>query len=62
MIVLNGADGVNEIVAKVMAQGAAGLGLARTLLAKASTREASTQETSAREPSQNGTPKTAALE
>ena len=33
MIVLNGADGVSEILAKVMAQGAAGLGLARTLLA-----------------------------
>ncbi len=48
MIVLNGADGVNEIVSKVMAQGAAGLGLARALLAKAST--------PTREPSQNGTP------
>ena len=39
MIVLNGADGVSEIVGKVMAQGAAGLGLARTLLSKASRRE-----------------------
>ena len=39
MIVLNGADGVSEIVGKVMAQGAAGLGMARSLLAKASRRE-----------------------
>jgi uncharacterized membrane protein YqiK len=48
MIVLNGADGVNEIVSKVMAQGAAGLGLARALLAKAST--------PTREAPHNGTP------
>jgi uncharacterized membrane protein YqiK len=34
MIVLNGADGVSEIVSKVMAQGATGLGLARALLAQ----------------------------
>jgi uncharacterized membrane protein YqiK len=39
MIVLNGADGVSEIMGKVMAQGASGLALARTLLAKASARE-----------------------
>ncbi len=39
MIVLNGADGVSEIVGKVMAQGAAGLGLARTLLARAATKD-----------------------
>jgi uncharacterized membrane protein YqiK len=32
MIVLNGADGVSEILGKVMAQGASGLALARTLL------------------------------
>jgi len=35
MVVLNGADGVSEILGKVMAQGAAGLGVARSLLAKA---------------------------
>ncbi len=40
MIVLNGADGVSEILGKVMAQGAAGLGLARTLLARAATKDA----------------------
>jgi uncharacterized membrane protein YqiK len=36
MVVLNGADGVTDIVGKVMAQGAAGLGLARNLLSHAS--------------------------
>lgn len=35
LIVLNGADGVNDILSKVMAQGAAGLSVARGLLAKA---------------------------
>lgn len=35
LIVLNGADGVNDILGKVMAQGAAGLSVARGLLAKA---------------------------
>ena len=39
MVVLNGADGVTDILAKVMAQGAAGLGVARNLLARAGTRE-----------------------
>jgi len=34
MVVLNGADGVTDILGKVMAQGAAGLGVARSLLAK----------------------------
>jgi len=34
LIVLNGAEGVSDIVSKVMAQGATGLGLARSLLAK----------------------------
>jgi flotillin len=34
MIVLNGADGVSEIMGKVLAQGAAGLQLARNLLAR----------------------------
>jgi uncharacterized membrane protein YqiK len=41
LIVLNGADGISEIVGKVMAQGATGLGLARTLLAKAGAKELS---------------------
>jgi flotillin len=36
MIVLNGADGVTDVMAKVLAQGASGFALARTLLAKAS--------------------------
>ncbi len=36
MIVLNGADGVSEILGKVMTQGATGLALARSLLAKSS--------------------------
>jgi hypothetical protein len=35
MIVLNGADGLNDIAGKVMAQGATGLSLARTLIARA---------------------------
>jgi uncharacterized membrane protein YqiK len=34
MIVLNGADGVSEIMGKVLTQGAAGLQLARNLLAR----------------------------
>ncbi len=41
MIVLNGADGVSEVLAKVMAQGAAGLGLARTLLSRAPSKDGS---------------------
>ena len=40
LVVLNGADGVNEILGKVMAQGAAGLSVARGLLAKASAKDA----------------------
>jgi hypothetical protein len=39
LVVLNGADGVGDIVSKVMAQGATGLGLARTLLSNAARRE-----------------------
>jgi flotillin len=35
LIVLNGADGLNDIAGKVMAQGATGLSLARTLIARA---------------------------
>jgi hypothetical protein len=33
MVVLNGADGVNELLAKALTMGGAGLGLARQLLA-----------------------------
>jgi flotillin len=40
MVVLNGADGISDILAKVMAQGAAGLGVARNLLAKAAPKDA----------------------
>jgi uncharacterized membrane protein YqiK len=36
MIVLNGADGVTDVMAKVLAQGASGFAMARTLLARAS--------------------------
>lgn len=48
MVVLNGADGVNDIIAKVMAQGATGLGVARTLLAKASAKDPATNGTSSK--------------
>lgn len=34
MIVLNGADGMSEMMGKIMTQGAAGLQLARNLLAR----------------------------
>jgi uncharacterized membrane protein YqiK len=57
MIVLNGADGVNEIVAKVMAQGAAGLGLARALIAKGASTAAApggTPAANAADVAQNG--------
>jgi len=40
LVVLNGADGMNDILAKVMAQGAAGLGAARGLLSKAAGKRA----------------------
>jgi len=39
MVVLNGADGVTDILGKVMAQGAAGLGVARSLLANTAARD-----------------------
>ncbi|MBD5656353.1 MAG: flotillin family protein [Candidatus Eremiobacteraeota bacterium] len=42
LVVLNGADGVSDILAKVMAQGAAGLGVARNLLANAGAKDART--------------------
>lgn len=59
MIVLNGADGVTDVLAKVMAQGATGLSLARTLLARAASSEAERPPTDA---AANGTVKANALE
>ena len=43
LIVLNGADGLSEVLGKVMAQGATGLSLARTLLSAASTKSATSE-------------------
>ncbi len=42
LIVLNGADGISDILGKVMAQGATGLGLARSLLTHAASKDAKT--------------------
>jgi flotillin len=54
MIVLNGADGVSDIMGKVLSQGAAGLQLARNLLART---KAGGESGYATPPAANGEPK-----